>query len=160
VIQFLVDNEPDLDAIYRLTQPEIIHNFEESRELVLLPNGTFAPANTQATIWRNIDSVANLYFPSTISLRIADIMKMYLAQVQLPLVYGGFNVRQDRNPHDFFVDFVQEVQMYLDVDKWIQLLTTAGQQPTPIRKIYELFADHNLVPQEELDILDAYLVEE
>jgi hypothetical protein len=157
IIQYLVDNEPDLDAIYRLTQTEIIHNFEESDELVLLPKGTFSPANTQATIWRNIRSVDPLYFPSTVSLRIADILKMYMAQVQLPLVYGGFNVRQERNPHDFFQDFIQEVEMYLDAEKWIQLLKVLAAGSPSTRVVYELFVKEGLLPAEELSILDAYL---
>jgi hypothetical protein len=156
MVQFLVNNEPDLDAIFRLTNSTVAFDFPESVDIVRIPKGLFAPANTQATFFRSISDVTPMYFPSTISLRIADILKMYIAQACLPLSYGGFNTIQRRNPHDYFSDFVLEIEMYKHAAEWIELLSDMSGGATSVVEAYSLLVQKGFVPAEELEILRLF----
>lgn len=112
-VQFLVNNEPDLDAIFRLTRSQIEFNFPSSDQLLNLRQ-TFSPGNTQATYVRKPSEL--LYFPSTCSLRVADILRSYWMQAIEGITYGGFLVEQVRNPHDYLEDFKLEIPLYTSAD--------------------------------------------
>jgi hypothetical protein len=159
MVQFLVNNEPDLDAIFRLTNITVAFDFPESMDIVKIPKGMFAPANTQATFFRSISDVTPMYFPSTISLRIADILKMYVAQVCIPLSYGGFNVIQHRNPHDYFSDFILEVEMYKHAAEWIEVLSKIIEGQPSVQEAYTLLVRKGFVPAKELEILSLFEAE-
>ena len=51
VIQSLANNEPDVDAIYRLTRKTPFDFNTVGREPLVLPRGAFCPFNGQATMW-------------------------------------------------------------------------------------------------------------
>jgi len=70
VWQGLADEDPDVDAIYRLTS-DVVCNFKERPPLVLQP-GTFTPFNTQNTA--NIKELFPLmYLPTYVNFRFTDI---------------------------------------------------------------------------------------
>ena len=48
VIQSLADNDPDVDAVYRMTQP-LPFNFAKSGQPVAVPSNRLSPYNAQAT---------------------------------------------------------------------------------------------------------------
>lgn len=108
-VQFLVNNEPDFDAIYRLTRDQLEFNFPTSSQLVSLQQ-CYSPGNTQATYAKSPSET--LYFPKTCSLRVADILRSYWIQVLDGITYGGFLVEQIRNPHNYLQDFKDEIPLY------------------------------------------------
>ena len=57
----------DVDAIYRLTQPQDI-SFEADAPLIVLPEGTMAPHNSQNTLFTN-DALWGLVLPVTVTFR-------------------------------------------------------------------------------------------
>jgi hypothetical protein len=123
VIQTLVNREPDLDAIYRLTVSDSILNCVPNLNLYFLERGAFVPGNTQSTIWIASEKSAQwLYFPSTTSNRFADILKMYVAQSNLSIAQASFLTEQFRNRHNYMLDFEEEVIMYKSVSKIIEML--------------------------------------
>ena len=114
--QFLADQDPDVDAIYRLTNNKLV-SFNFSAEPVYLTPGTWSPFNSQATLLRR-DYFQSLYLPCHVSFRMTDIWRSFVTQKMLwqrgdGVIFVRPNVVQERNAHDFFKDFKDEVDGYL-----------------------------------------------
>lgn len=114
VWQALADDDPDVDAIYRLTS-DTPCQFRKREPLVLAP-GVISPFNSQNTAFRR-ELFPLLYLPCDVTFRFTDILRGIVAQPIMSL-YGfslGFTsatVRQERNPHDYIKDFESEIPMY------------------------------------------------
>jgi hypothetical protein len=113
--QGLADGDPDVDAIWRMICGEPI-KFDLEFNLALSA-GTLAPINSQATLIRR-ECFPLLYLPCTVSMRVCDILRGYVAQPVMwaagyRLGFCGPIVRQQRNPHDLMDDFRQELPLYL-----------------------------------------------
>jgi hypothetical protein len=67
VLQSLAGHDPDVDAIYRLTQPLPLNFDAQGGEklVVLLPKRTLAPYNAQATLHFH-SSLFALLLPTTV----------------------------------------------------------------------------------------------
>lgn len=117
VQQFLVDDDPDVDAIYRLVFPGTDVTFDPGASAVLLEPGTWCPFNSQNTLWF-VEAFPLLYLPFHCSSRISDIWRGLVAQRALWLAGHGLafhtaTLRQARNPHDLTRDFADETALYL-----------------------------------------------
>ena len=115
VWQGLANGDPDVDAIWRMLDGQPVE-FEELFP-VALDHGTLAPINSQATLWRR-ECFPLLYLPTTVSMRVCDILRGYVAQPILwaagyRLGFCGPMVRQKRNPHNLMDDFRQELPLYM-----------------------------------------------
>jgi hypothetical protein len=165
VFQSLADNDPDVDAIFRLTQ-NLPQTFEIDRP-ISLSDGTVCPFNAQATWW-NVKNACLMYFPSTISWRVADIWRSYIATRilqanSLSVVFTGPLVKQIRNNHDLLLDFKEEINCYLQAELiWKCLLAIetrllTGNLPRAILTVYEYLVEANFIPIEEIPILKAWL---
>ncbi len=162
--QGLADGDPDVDAIYRLTDngPCI---FEKDMPPLTLGKNSICPFNTQNTICRS-ELFSLLYLPSTVTFRFTDILKGLVAQ---PIMwnYGyalGFvtaNVFQERNEHDYMKDFESEIPCYLAsqnvVDIVIDSMKTSANINENLFRAYENLAKHNIVNEAELPILEAWI---
>jgi len=162
VWQTLIDHDPDVDAIYRLTINKPI-NFDV-RESFALTEGVYAPFNSQSTFW-NKECFIYMYFPSTVSWRFSDILRSYITQRLLwqdgfKLGFRKSIVFQDRFRTDYMRDFVDEIPLYTNVLKTINILDkirfTSSKQSNLI-KVYTELANNNIVKKEELDILNVWL---
>ena len=114
--QGLAQDNPDVDAIWRLTCGRRIV-FPPYKGTLALAPGTLAPINSQATLIRR-ECFPLLYLPCTVSMRVCDILRGYVAQPVMwaagyRLGFCGPIVRQQRNPHDLMDDFRQELPLYL-----------------------------------------------
>ena len=97
--QGLVDNDPDVDAIYRLAVNKEVR-FEDNPPVVL-ERGYYCPFNSQNTFWSK-RTFPYLYLPATTSFRFTDILRGYIAQrllweQNLHLGFTGATVYQERN---------------------------------------------------------------
>ena len=119
--QGLVNMDPDLDAIARLTR-----SFEEVSSVrfkhdvppVAFPRGTYHPINSQNTVYTR-DVLWALLLPTTTLYREDDIFRGYWNQRLLweiggNLLIQGVTAYQVRNPHDFLIDLQLETDMYRD----------------------------------------------
>jgi len=112
--QSLADGDPDVDAVYRLTDgSEVIF---DRRPPVVLAENAWSPYNSQAT-WHDPSVFALLYLPSTVTFRFTDILRSYvalpiLAAAGLRLGFCAALVYQARNPHDYVEDFRSEFPIY------------------------------------------------
>ena len=163
--QGLADNDPDVDAIYRLTNGEAC--FFETAEPLVLSRGTLCPFNSQNTAIRS-GLFALLYLPASVTFRFTDILRGLVAQ---PIMWAagyqlGFteaSVVQERNPHDLMEDFSSEIPMFLRGRDVIGLVTDAIDQGSTVESnllsAYRALTKEGLVAASELPVLEAWLAD-
>ncbi len=163
VWQGLVDDDPDVDALYRLICAEGEHTFKH-RPGVALAKGAYCPFNSQNTFWQP-EAYAFLYLPVTVSFRFTDILRGYIAQrlIWQQGMHLGFlssNARQLRNEHDLMRDFEQEIECYLHVKpviKALEDLKLTSSARDNLWLVYTRLVDDELVKKEELNYLQMWL---
>ena len=163
VWQGLADEDPDVDAIYRLTSDQVCH-FEE-RSPVVLSFKTACPFNTQNTMITK-ELFPLLYLPTYVTFRFTDILRGLIAQ-PIMWLYGyqlGFTsatVMQKRNPHDYFKDFISEIPMYEHAANVIPIvegvLSSQNSISDNLYAAYCALIKESVVTESELITLEAWL---
>jgi hypothetical protein len=160
--QGLADEDPDVDAIYRLTSDTPCY-FNE-RPPVVLQSGTVCAFNSQNTQVRK-ELFPLLYLPTYVTFRYTDILRGLVAQ---PIMWAhgyqlGFTnatVVQKRNPHDYMKDFQSEIPMYetgASVVGIVQAAITAGKTVLEnLQEAYNALLAHNIVTAQEITTLNAW----
>ena len=144
VIQVSANHDPDVDAIYRLTQPLPLKFDQNVNARVALPAGTVMPFNAQAAVFTR-DAFWGLLLPATVHGRVADIWRSYFSQrlmwdIGLSAVFAGAGVTQHRNPHSYMADFNSEEPLYAEgTDLVHELLQWAPSAPTLPGRIEEMY---------------------
>lgn len=168
VWQFLADEDPDVDAIYRLVDNTRV-TFAPDRRYVL-QKGSICPFNSQNTAFRKA-VFPLLYLPAFVTFRFTDILRGLVAQPLLwadgyQLGFAEATVVQARNPHDFIRDFEQEIPVYLHGPKVVDIISEALSdlpQATSITDrltaAYGALHDHGIVTEEEVALLAAWLAD-
>ena len=118
IINGLVENDPDVDALFR-----IICNHQDSiqwdkNKCVLIDNKNVCVFNTQNTFWLNPEIFICLLIPCSVSFRYCDILRGIINNIILKktnnyMMYSSPNVIQNRNEHDLISDFKSEYEMYI-----------------------------------------------
>jgi len=126
VVQFLVDGNPDVDAIFRLVRGAHLDMQVNRRALPLAIANAFHPFNSQATLWPR-ELFALMYLPSSCPFRMTDIWRGYIAQRILQergrcVLFEGPVVRQLRNEHAIYDDFFDEHPGYVQSEQVIETL--------------------------------------
>uniref|UniRef100_A0A0K2V0D6 Uncharacterized protein n=2 Tax=Lepeophtheirus salmonis TaxID=72036 RepID=A0A0K2V0D6_LEPSM len=129
VLQSLAENEPDVDAIYRLTQitPFNFKPHKIKEPGIILPYGIYTPYNAQATL-QFPPAYWALYLPISVSGRVSDILRSYIAKRLFDIfkIRAGFIsyplVVQIRNSHNFLADFNAEIPLYKKVSVLLNYL--------------------------------------
>lgn len=127
--QGLVNMDPDLDAIARLTKPfsEISNvRFSDDASVLAFPRWSYHPINSQNTVYTR-DAMWALLLPTTTLWREDDIFRGYWNQRLLweiggSLIIQGATAYQVRNPHDFLLDLSQETDMYRNTAAMLKVL--------------------------------------
>ena len=165
VWQALADKDPDVDAIYRLVGNK--QCVFDKRPPVVLGKGTFSPYNSQNTATVK-ELFPLLYLPFSTTFRFTDILRGWVAQ---PIMWQhgyhlGFTeatVYQDRNAHDYFSDFLQEIPMYTQQARAIEIATELASANDSVadnlHKVYTALAQENIVAQEEVKGVELWLKE-
>lgn len=114
--QGLADENPDVDAVYRLTYPLPL-NFKKGMNIAL-GEGAWSPFNSQNTYWYK-EAFPLLYLPAYCSFRMTDIWRSYVAQRIAwangwSILYHEATVWQERNEHNLLKDFEDEIPGYLN----------------------------------------------
>ena len=130
VQQGVVNGDPDVDAIFRLTKSmnykRINITFDETSPSIQYPTYKLAPYNSQNTFF-HYEAFWSLYLPFTVTFRLTDIWRSYWAQRLMWLLndtitYNGPNAFQFRNSHSYLKDFESEKAMYSKTEKLIDFL--------------------------------------
>lgn len=161
--QGLADEDPDVDAIYRLTK-DIPCYFQE-REPVVLSKGTISPFNTQNTIIRK-ELFPLMYLPTYVTFRFTDILRGLVAQpimwlYDYQLGFINATVIQKRNPHDYMKDFISEIPMYRHCESVIELVSNfiskSDSIETNLYNAYKSLLNENIICEKEMKTLEAWL---
>jgi hypothetical protein len=165
VWQGLADEDPDVDAIYRLTSD--VPCYFNKRGLVVLGKGTVCPFNTQNTIIRK-ELFPIMYLPAYVTFRFTDILRGLIAQpimwlYDYHLGFTNATVVQKRNPHDYMKDFISEIPMYVNSEKVIEIVSSVISKNNTVLDnmytAYEALFRKGIVEDKELPILEAWLKE-
>jgi hypothetical protein len=165
--QGLADENPDVDAIYRLALP-LPQSFRKDRRVALL-SGTWSPFNSQNTTWWT-DAFPLLYLPAYCSFRMTDIWRSFVAERiswanDWGILFHEPTVWQERNEHNLMRDFKDEVPGYLNNSRIGEALDKLSLQKgldklnDNLRICYEELVRMELVGKEELDLLEAWLAD-
>jgi len=162
--QGLADLNPDVDAIYRLTNPLPIR-FKNSADLVLA-DGSICPFNSQNTCWYE-PAYPLMYLPSFCSFRMTDIWRSFIAQriawtCDWSILFHKPTVIQKRNEHNLMKDFGDEISGYKNnyslMKNLIRLKLKTG--PKNIKQnmflCYEKLIDMKIINKKEIKLLVAW----
>lgn len=163
--QGLADENPDVDAIYRLTLP-LPFRFDRSHP-VALGNASWCPFNSQNTTWFR-QAFPLLYLPSFCSFRMTDIWRSFVAQRIAyangwHVLFHAATVYQERNMHNLMRDFSDEIPGYLNNKRMIEALAgltlksgveNLGEN---LLRCYEKLTQEKWVGSEEMPVLNAWL---
>ncbi|MBL8762946.1 MAG: DUF288 domain-containing protein [Phycisphaerae bacterium] len=164
--QGLADDNPDVDAVYRLVRPLPI-TFRRRGTPVALGPGAWCPFNSQNTTFYP-DAYPLLYLPALCSFRMTDIWRSFVAQRVAwangwSVLFHDATVRQERNEHNLMRDFEDEVPGYLHnaaiarcLDG-LDLAAGTGRVADNVRACYRALVAGKFLPEGELPLLDAFL---
>ncbi len=165
--QGLSNDDPDVDAIYRLVG-KLPHSFRKDRR-VALRNGSWCPFNSQNTAWWKAAFLL-LYLPSYCSFRMTDIWRSFVAQRCAwangwAVLFQEPTGRQERNEHDLLRNFADEVPGYLQNAAICEQLGKLKLEPgadkigANLRACYQKLIDTNAIPADELNLVDAWIAD-
>jgi hypothetical protein len=163
VWQALANGDPDVDAIYRLTDntPCLF----EDKNPIVLGCETVCPFNSQNTACRK-ELFPLLYLPAYVTFRFTDILRGLVAQ---PIMWAagyhlGFTsptVFQERNFHDYLKDFESEIPCYLYAERVVELCCEATKTNVSVAdnlyNSYEMLLKHGVVVEHEINLLEVWL---
>jgi hypothetical protein len=161
VWQGLANQEPDVDAIYRLIIKRSV-TFDE-KPPVVLTRDVWCPFNSQNTLWHR-NAFPYLYLPTTVGFRYTDILRGYVAQrglwgIDSVVGFTSATVYQERNPHDLMNDFCNEVEVHCTVHAVIDTLTAqtlCGQPLQDILTLYDSLISKGLVHRDEMKCVQSW----
>lgn len=159
--QGLANNDPDVDAIYRLVHGELF-DFERAGRYALGAQ-MWCPFNSQATLWYP-DAFWSMLLPGAVPMRVTDIWRGYVAQVLLAryghsVLFTEPTMRQDRNVHNLLRDFSEEIALYQDVYRLVETVAGTANQPQPgalLLACYQALVKAKLVGEPDLRLTEAW----
>lgn len=165
--QGLADENPDVDAIYRLLLP-LPQSFSD-RGSITLGRGAWCPFNSQNTAWWP-SAYPLLYLPAYCSFRMTDIWRSFVAQRIAwengwHVLFHGPTVWQERNEHNLMRDFADEVPGYLHNERIRKTLEDLHVRPGEdellpnLVRCYEALIRLEVIGAQEMSLLKAWLVD-
>jgi hypothetical protein len=166
VQQYLADNDPDVDAVYRLTRKDPLF-FDRGAESVVLAADTWTPFNSQNTLFYR-DAFPLLYLPCYVSFRMTDIWRSFVALAalhhhNLSLAFHAATVEQLRNAHDLMRDFQDEVVGYLRNREIVETLRATLREAArgedmarTAARLWDGLHEIGVIPERELPIVRGW----
>lgn len=165
--QGLANDNPDVDAIYRLLFPLPLKFLPHMH--VILDRGAWCPFNSQNTVWFP-EAYQLLYLPFYCSFRMTDIWRSFIAQRiawanDWSILFFSPTVCQVRNEHNLMLDFTDEVPGYLNNSKIaaalaeLPLIKGTDAIPENLRLCYRKMIELGVIKTAELILLDAWLAD-
>lgn len=158
-IQLLADQDPDVDAIFRLTRPlPFTFAAPQSQASLVLPPSAYAPTNAQAAI-HTYAALWSTLLPVTVHGRVADIWRGYMAQrvfhdLGLAVVFAAQRVNQTRNAHNYLADMSAEQDLYFKAGDFTPIRAPAAAS-RPDAVLPTTIADEAPPPQRDGDRIEV-----
>lgn len=176
VFQSLVLGDPDVDAVQRIVDAPVVTGVFSSSTLA---KGTWAPFNSQATVFRTELLPCMMMWPGVG--RYDDIWASYLCQAVMQpfgmrVRFGHPCVRQERNAHDLVRDLELELHGYRHTSELTRMLRVIssgitlrdGKTPLSIwdvtRSTMSMLTDvmletKDIIPQQTVTAMEAWLID-
>lgn len=177
VLQSLANHDPDVDAIYRLTQPlpfdfplaiNTHHKEENSNLPLVVPKGVYSPYNAQATLHME-NALWSLLLPITVHGRISDIWRGYITtrlgqDIGMRLAFTPPMVAQFRNAHSYLADFDSELPLYQQSLKLVEQLSAwkpstacARSLPARMEELWVFLYEHDYIQMDDVLLLQKWI---
>ncbi len=165
IINGLVENDPDVDAIFRIIcnhQDTIVW---DNNKCVLINNTNVCVFNTQNTFWLNPELFICLLIPCSVSFRYCDILRGIINNIILKrtnnyMMYSSPNVVQNRNEHNLISDFKSEYEMYIHNENILNFIENNVVNTNSVKEllfsIYNNLLVNNVITQKDIDILNKW----
>ena len=163
--QGVCENNPDVDAIYRLINKKINIKFKNNYFVSL--GKSLSPFNSQNTIW--FEKIFSLmYLPVTCTMRMTDILRSLICLKILmndnkKILFFGTTMFQERNVHNLYKDLEDEIGLYLYGKKITNLILNLNLKKGEINylpnilKCYQHLIKNNFIKKTELKYLNAWI---
>lgn len=163
--QGLANENPDVDAIYRLILPLPL-SFDQSENIALGKN-SWCPFNSQNTTWFK-EAFPLLYLPSYCSFRMTDIWRSFIAhriasENDWHLLFHSATVYQERNMHNLMRDFSDEIPGYVNNFKIVDTLEKLNLKKGTaylsenLLACYESLIALSLIDKKEIQLVEAWI---
>jgi hypothetical protein len=163
--QRMCDGDPDVDAIYRLTNKLEDHIFRNDN--IAIDNKSICPFNSQNTVWHEV-AFPLIYLPSYCTMRSTDIWRGFIAlkiikNYNWNLTFLRSTVIQNRNIHDLMDDFKQEIPVYENTIKLCNILKKLKLRKKykdiliNLYNCYEKLVSEKILNKNELPLLKEWL---
>lgn len=165
IVVGLIDGEPDVDAIFRLTGTRESIEWKVNKNIYLSNKNIFA-FNTQNIFWIDKEILAAMLIPCSVSFRYCDILRGIIANTLLnalnkQLAITSPNVTQIRNKHNLMEDFKSEIEMYLNNEKILNVIgnnVEAGMGvKSMLSQIYTNLLREKIITELDNNILKLWL---
>ena len=151
IIQGLIDGSPDTDSIFKMVF-DIFDNFKfkNNNNMYILDNNSYCSCNGYNTYWLNKDLFYLLYIPCNISYKFCDILKMYIAQKfarthDMKITFVSPNVSRNNDNIDNSECFSQEIEMFTNINKLIEILNKDEDYDYNLQKLYNILVNENII---------------
>jgi hypothetical protein len=177
ILQSLANHDPDVDAIYRLTQPLpfdfpislVTHHKRKNTNLPrVLPRGVYAPYNAQATMHME-NALWSLLLPVTVAGRVSDIWRGYFAirlgqDIGMRLAFTPPLVAQFRNAHSYLADFNSELPLYErslrlveQLSEWKPSPSCARSLPARMEELWVFMYEHAYIEMGDVVLVQKWI---
>ena len=163
--QGVCEGNPDVDAIFRILNEKINIKFKKNFKFSL--GKATSPLNSQNTIWfKKVFPL--LYLPVTCSMRATDIWRGFIAlniikKDNMNVLFFGTTMKQIRNIHNLANDLKQEMPLFQDVIKGVNILQNTRFKKGSknyldnLFKSYKVLIDNKIFKKKELFYLNAWI---
>ena len=164
IICGMVKNDPDVDALFRLTQPQE-YKWKTDKN-IFISNENICVFNTQNTFWINKNLFISMLIPSSVSFRYCDILRGIICNIILNrtnnhLLYTTPNVIQKRNEHDLVEDLKSELSMYKHNENILNIINKGVNNTDSVKdmlsKIYNNLYTNKIIKKSDIDTLNIWL---
>ena len=166
IVNGLVENDPDVDACFRLICNQQDQIIWEQNKSIIIDNKNMCVFNTQNTFWLNPELFVSMLIPCSVSFRYCDILRGIITNIILKktdnyMMYTSPNVIQNRNEHNLFEDLKSELEMYVHNENILDYIEHNTNDVTDIKQlmniIYQNLLDNQVITQNDIDILTIWL---
>lgn len=159
--QGLVNGDPDVDSIFRMTSNAFRKDFcfDGNDTCYRISPNVLTPGNTQNTIWCNKECFKYMYVPSTVTFRYCDILRSYVTHFGIKKKNLGIGltyatVFQERNEHNLLKDFVDEIPVFTQFEKVVDVLKNVKDDS--LFEYYRQLNNAGIVSEKELSLVKEW----
>ena len=158
--QGLVDESPDVDAIWRMMYNHIV-DFTPNQNIT---TDSYVPFNAQNTWWFK-KAFPLMYLPSTCTFRMTDIWRSFIAQRCLKpfgerVLFTKATAIQIRNKHNIYEDFKMEVDGYVGNIRFVDVIDNIKMTDDIYKNLHICYSGlirDGFFAKGEIKILEAWI---